>query len=99
MGALRGEDSRFSATRPSARLVRAYDEQRLSNRTGRLGTGSLACPRCDAPVLIGPEPRSPGSPTACPFCEHGGPLREFLSLEQPTRPARVIVRVARPPAR
>lgn len=99
MGALRRDGSRFSSTRPSARLVRVYDEQRLSNRTSRLGAGSLACPRCDAPVLIGPEARSPDSPTSCPFCDHGAPLREFLSLEQPTRPARVIVRVARPPAR
>jgi hypothetical protein len=75
--------------------VRAYDEQRLSDRTTRLGTGSLACPRCDAPVLIGPIPYSPISPIACPFCSHDAPLRDFLSLVQPTRPARVIVRVSR----
>jgi hypothetical protein len=30
---------------------------------------------------------------ACPFCAHAGAVRAFLSLEPPTRPARVVVRV------
>jgi hypothetical protein len=30
---------------------------------------------------------------ACPYCRHAGAAREFLSLEEPTRPARVAVRV------
>ena len=31
--------------------------------------------------------------SACPFCEHGGAVRDFLSLADPARPARVAVRV------
>jgi hypothetical protein len=30
---------------------------------------------------------------ACLFCAHAGAVREFLSLEPPTGPARVVVRV------
>ena len=49
----------------------------------------LACPRCDAPA----RPLSPADWIACPFCAHAGAARAFLSLEPPTRPARVVVRV------
>ena len=61
-------------------------------RSWRLGTGTLACPRCDAPVVpVGAM--SPAEPVACPFCAHGGAVRDFLSLADPARPARVAVRV------
>jgi hypothetical protein len=60
----------------------------------RVATGTLACPRCDAPVALA-APASPASALACPFCEHAGSLRDFLSLGAPARPARVIVRVVR----
>ena len=36
---------------------------------------------------------SPADPVACPFCDHGGAVRDFLSLADPARPARVAVRV------
>ena len=62
-------------------------------RTGELATGTLACPRCDAPVHPGPGAHSPAAPLGCPFCEHAGALRDFLSLGAPARPARVTVRV------
>jgi hypothetical protein len=61
-------------------------------RSGHLGTGTLACPRCDAPVALA-GPVSPVEPLTCPYCAHRGPVRDFLSLAQPTRPARVEVRV------
>jgi hypothetical protein len=61
--------------------------------TGRLGTGTLACPRCDAPVALGPGPAAVGDPLACPYCRHSGAVRDFLSLAAPARPARVAVRV------
>jgi hypothetical protein len=61
-------------------------------RAWRLGTGTLACPRCDAPVALAGA-ASPAEPLACPFCSHGGALRDFLSLAEPTRPTRVEVRV------
>ena len=68
-------------------------EQRI-RRTERVATGTLACPACDAPVA--PAGRmSPAEPVACPYCGHGGAVREFLSLAAPSRPARVAVRVVR----
>ena len=68
----------------------AQEEQRRA-RTTRLASGTLACPRCDAPVAA-PAPRArPADLLGCPFCGHAAPLREFLSLGAPTRPARVEV--------
>ena len=61
-----------------------------------LATGTLACPDCDAPVApIGAM--APSDPLACPVCRHAGALRDFLSLAEPTRPARVEVRVTHRP--
>jgi len=78
--------------------IQIQDERRT--RSTRLGVGTLACPRCDAPVALA-GPRSPVAAIACPYCGHGAPLRDFLSLGAPTRPARVVVRVVegRRPAR
>jgi hypothetical protein len=67
-------------------------EYRYRARSTELATGTLACPRCDAPVAPA-RPLSPGERIECPFCAHAGAVREFLSLEPPTRPARVVVRV------
>src|SRR3712207_2276863 len=67
-------------------------ELRHVHRTTELATGSLACPRCDAPVAPGGR-TTPAAPLACPYCAHTGFVRDFLSLSQPTRPARVVVRV------
>jgi len=30
---------------------------------------------------------------SCGFCRHSGAVRDFLSLAEPTRPTRVVVRV------
>ena len=78
--------------------IQIQDERRT--RSSRLGVGTLACPRCDAPVALA-GPLSPVAVIACPYCGHGAALREFLSLGAPTRPARVVVRVVerRRPAR
>jgi hypothetical protein len=80
---------------PVARLAETQEERRVA-RSWRLGTGTLACPRCDAPVALAPGSVAPGDPLACAFCGHGGPLRDFLSLAEPARPARVEVRVVQP---
>ena len=74
-------------------------EERRVARTSRLADGTLACPECDAPVApLGTM--SPVDAIGCPVCDHSGAVREFLSLTQPNRPARVQVRVVmRPPAR
>jgi len=61
--------------------------------SGRLAAGTLACPRCDAPVALGAGPASPADALGCPFCGHAARVRDFLSLGDPVRPARVEVRV------
>jgi hypothetical protein len=78
------------------RAVVPLRELRRDVRSGRLAAGTLACPECDAPVAIA-GPVSPAAPLTCPYCGHGAPLREFLSLAAPTRPARVELRVAARP--
>jgi uncharacterized paraquat-inducible protein A len=73
----------------------AHEERRVM-RSSRMATGTLACPRCDAPVAPGVRQLSPAEPLGCPFCEHTAAVRDFLSLAAPSRPARVQVRVVRP---
>ena len=80
----------MSLDRRIARLP-GRDEDRLDERSWRLGSGTLACPRCDAPVAPGDAPLRPAEPLACPYCRHAGAVRDFLSLTAPTRPARVEV--------
>jgi hypothetical protein len=77
---------------PVARFDGTY-ELRRSALPWRLGTGTLACPRCDAPVAPGETPLAPADAVACPYCDHGAPVRDFLSLADPARPARVEIRV------
>jgi len=68
-------------------------EERRRTRTWELGSGTLACPRCDAPVALDGLRVTPAEPLSCPFCAHSGAVRDFLSLHAPTRPAHVTVRV------
>jgi hypothetical protein len=79
-----------------ARAQPAVEERRKATRSSVLGTGTLACRRCDAPIDPGNTPLSLAEPLVCPFCAARGPVREFLSLAVPTRPAHVVVRVALP---
>jgi hypothetical protein len=58
-----------------------------------LATGTLACPSCDAPVLPAPGGMTPADTLSCAFCAHAGAVRDFLSLAEPTRPTRVVVRL------
>lgn len=75
--------------------VVGYEELGRATRTQTLGVGTMACSRCDAPVApVGAM--APGDVLACPFCLHEAPVREFLSLAEPTRPARVVVRLVGP---
>lgn len=69
-------------------------EHKRTVRGTRLAAATLACDRCDAPIAIGPEPLSVVDKLVCPYCEHRGTARDFLSLEVPTRPAHVVVRVS-----
>jgi uncharacterized paraquat-inducible protein A len=68
------------------------EEQRRA-RTNLLAVGTIACPHCDAPVALPGQPLTPVDVLGCPYCGHTAPLREFLSLEAPSRPTRVAVRV------
>ncbi len=83
-------------SQPVARASGAHAEERRVAPCGQLAQGTLACSRCDAPVAIGAASLSLLDTLSCPFCQHRGPLRDFLSLESPTRPARVVVRVSSP---
>jgi len=74
------------------RRAPAREELRRTTRSTRVATGTLACPHCDAPVALA-GPVAPSAPVDCPYCGHGGAVRDFLSLAAPTRPARVVVRV------
>ena len=59
-------------------------------------TGTMACPGCDAPVSP-PAGRSPLSAQVdCPYCGRGGAIRDFLSIDQPTRPAHVVLHARMP---
>jgi hypothetical protein len=82
------------AARPESvtRLAGARADS-LVARSGHLATGTLACPRCDAPIALGTGPASPAHALGCPFCDHTATVREFLSLATPARSARVAVRV------
>jgi hypothetical protein len=79
---------------PVERLDGTY-EQRRDARYARIAAGTLACPRCDAPVALSAGPVGPSEGLACPFCDHAGLVRDFLSLTAPSRPARVDVRIRR----
>jgi hypothetical protein len=72
-----------------------HHEERRLGHSSRLATGTLACPRCDAPVALA-GPAAPHDRLGCPYCHHVAALRDFLSLEAPSRPARVAVTVRFP---
>jgi hypothetical protein len=77
---------------PVGRLAGTHEDRRFT-RSARLGSGTLACPRCDVPVALAAGAASPAQPLGCPFCGHSGAVRDFLTLGAPSRPARVEVRV------
>ena len=77
-----------------ARLAAAaggHHEERRATRPWHLATGSLACPDCDAPVVLTSGRARPTDPLRCPFCDHAAALRDFLSLATPARAPRVHV--------
>ena len=76
--------------------VSGPEEIRHVARSTVMATGTLACPRCDAPVSPGGRALAPRDALACPFCRHEGAVRDFVSLGLPTRPARVEIRVLAP---
>lgn len=87
---MRTEGSRPDPSEQSGRQVIQW---RRAARSDRIAEATLACPRCDAPVAIGPGRRTMLDTLTCPFCDHGAPVRDFLSLAPPTRATRVVIRV------
>jgi hypothetical protein len=87
----RGFDAEPVRPDPVGRMSGTEQERRVA-RMSRIATGTLACPRCDAPVAPA-GPLAPVDTLRCPFCLQAGAVRDFLSLAAPTRPARVAVRV------
>ncbi|MGH2868762.1 MAG: hypothetical protein ACRDNK_14525 [Solirubrobacteraceae bacterium] len=99
MSFLRGGGQAFGGDRGlDAGVVSAEIEELRAARADQLCTGTLACGHCDAPVAIG-QPVSLTDSLTCPFCQHSGAVRDFLSLASPSRPARVVVRVSIPARR
>ena len=70
-----------------------WQDERHAARPWRLGPATLACPCCDAPVALGGRAVKFSEVLDCPFCRHTAPLRDFLSLALPARPARVEIRM------
>jgi hypothetical protein len=89
-------DSGHNTAGAPARFIRPTVHLRRDTRTAHLCHGTLACARCDAPIATAGATLSMTSQLVCPFCAHRGPLRDFLSLAVPTRPARVAVRITLP---
>lgn len=92
-------DRAFAGFDPAGRRAR---DLRPDTGTGVIAHGTLACPDCDAPTSPGPVPLAPVDVLHCPVCWRAGPVREFLSLKTPRRPARVQVRLVlrtEPPGR
>jgi hypothetical protein len=81
---------RIDEPEPANRPAGSYEVRRA--RSTRVATGTLACPLCDAPVAL-TGAITPSSALGCPYCRHEGAARDFLSLGEPTRPQRVVVRI------
>jgi len=77
---------------PVERLT-GHNELRRAHSARQVATGTLACPACDAPAAIGPGPMALADDLVCGFCSHHGTVRDYVSLGQPTRPTRVVVRI------
>jgi len=68
------------------------EEIRPTRGASELAVATMACPDCDAPVMPHGRVR-PSDAATCPYCGTAGFVRDFLTLEDPARPARVVVRV------
>ena len=70
---------------PVTRLAGARADS-LVARTGHLASGTLACPRCDAPVALGAGPAAPADPLGCPYCEHTATRARLPLARRPHAP-------------
>ena len=87
------DGSGSGASDQTRRLTVVHEERRRTIDSRTIAAATLACARCDAPLALVPGGHAPGEPLTCPFCAHRAPLRDFLSLAAPVRPARVLVKL------
>lgn len=100
MGIIRGIDGADPIRPERTERVGDLRPERRVGRAWHLGTGTIACPACDAPVVLPRTPMGPREPLFCPLCDHAATVRDFLTVGEPTRPTRVELRaVYRPPVR
>ncbi len=71
-------------------LLPGAEEKRKLTRTWQVGGGTFACPACDLPVHFEGSLEL-GAALACPYCDRAAPARDFLTLTDEPRPARVQV--------
>ncbi len=70
--------------------VPGAEQKRFGERHWRVANGTFACPACEVPVALGGS-LSLGVILRCPFCDRAAPAREYLTLTDSPRPARVEV--------
>src|SRR3954449_3809117 len=80
---------------PGTRSLAGHKEERRSARSGRLGTGTLACNRCDAPVVL-TRAAGPTEVLSGPSCSDRALRGGFVALATPDRLGRLEVRVVIP---
>ena len=71
-------------------LIPGAEEKRELSRTWRVAGGTFACPACDVPVAF-EGAITLGATLECPYCARQAPARDYLSLTDEPRPARVRV--------
>ena len=72
-----------------------YLPRKDTRETARtLGSGTLACPSCDVPVVT-PAPVPIGAVMRCPFCRELHPARSFLRIGEADTPLNVVRVTAR----
>ena len=96
-GGIRWPLVRVAPPGPRLLCVEIQFEELRPAHLRHVATGSLACPRCDAPVALAGSHVAPADPLGCPYCDHGAAVRDFLSLTAPSRPARVELRLVHRP--
>jgi hypothetical protein len=71
-------------------LIPGAEVKRELSRTWEVSGGTFACPACDLPVTFAGA-ISLGVALVCPYCERTAPARDYLSLTDSPRPAKVRV--------
>lgn len=81
------------SSQPGSRAEQVSERKLGADPNGAIAAGTIACARCDTPMAVGPDQVAVTKALTCPFCTPQRPVWEFLSLDVPTRPTRVGVRL------